>query len=62
LAAELSADRAVTATMQKVSNLILNINVYVRDMESGEIVQVLSARYPRQHGRVLEARPRLVHP
>jgi hypothetical protein len=33
MAAELGADRAVTGTVQKVSNLILNINVYLRDVD-----------------------------
>lgn len=43
LAEEVSADWAVTGTVQKVSNLILNINLYIRDVESGESVQVMSA-------------------
>jgi hypothetical protein len=43
LAAELSADWAVTSTIQKVSNLTLNMDIYVRDVESGELVQVTSA-------------------
>ena len=29
--------------MQKVSNLILNINIYVRDAETGDLVAAASA-------------------
>lgn len=43
LAAKAGASRSVTGTVQKVSNLILNINVYVRDVESGEMVKAASA-------------------
>ena len=38
LAAELGADVAVTGIVHKVSNLILNINLYMRDVESGSLV------------------------
>ena len=34
----LGADRTLTAWVQKVSNLILNINIQIRDVQSGEIV------------------------
>jgi hypothetical protein len=43
LAREVGADRSVTGTVQKVSNLILNINLYVRDARSGEMLDVMSA-------------------
>jgi hypothetical protein len=43
MAAELGADLAVTGFVQKVSNLILNINLYVRDVESGRLVEGYSA-------------------
>jgi hypothetical protein len=43
MAAELGADLAVTGVVQKVSNLILNINLYVRDVESGELIEGYSA-------------------
>jgi hypothetical protein len=43
LAQKLGADWAVTGTVQKVSNLILNINLYVRDVASGEMRQAVSA-------------------
>jgi hypothetical protein len=43
LAAELGADLAVTGVVQKVSNLILNINIYVRDVRSGKLVEGHSA-------------------
>jgi hypothetical protein len=43
LAAELGADLAITGVVQKVSNLILNINIYVRDVRSGKLVEGHSA-------------------
>ena len=38
LAAELDADYALTAVVQKTSNLILSISVYLRDAGTGELV------------------------
>lgn len=43
LAQKLGADLAITGMVQKVSNLILNINLYLRDAHSGKTVAVLSA-------------------
>ena len=43
LAAHLGADLAVTGTVQKVSNLILNINIYIQDVATGNVVQRASA-------------------
>ncbi len=43
LAAELGSDVAVTAEVQKVSNLILTINIYVRDAASGELLRLGNA-------------------
>ena len=43
IARELGADQALTGVVQKVSNLILNINLYLRDAESGEMLKVMSA-------------------
>jgi hypothetical protein len=43
MAAELGADLAVTGVVQKVSNLILNINLYVRDAKTGKLVEGYSA-------------------
>ena len=43
LASELGAELAVTGVVQKVSNLILNINIYVRDVASGKLVEGHSA-------------------
>jgi Protein of unknown function (DUF2380) len=43
LAQQLGADLAITGVVQKVSNLILNINIYVRDVHSGRVVAVMSA-------------------
>lgn len=42
IARELGAALAITGTVQKVSNLILNINLYVRDAETGERRRVMS--------------------
>jgi hypothetical protein len=38
LAQKLGADFAVTGVVQKVSNLILNISIYIRDAHSGQLV------------------------
>jgi hypothetical protein len=43
LARELNADLEITGVVQKVSNLILNINVYLRDVHSGRLVAAASA-------------------
>jgi hypothetical protein len=42
-AQKLGADLAITGVVQKVSNVILNINIYVRDVHSGGVVAVVSA-------------------
>ena len=42
IAGGLGAQKAITGTVQKVSNLILNINLYVRDVETRELDQVMS--------------------
>ena len=43
IARGLGADLAITGTVQKVSNLILNINIYVRDASSGQRMRAMSA-------------------
>ena len=45
LARALGADLAVTGVVQKVSNLILNMNIYVRDAETGNLVAGASADF-----------------
>jgi hypothetical protein len=42
LARELGAKLAITGWVQKVSNLILNMNIAVRDAETGNLVTVMS--------------------
>ena len=42
MARELGAKISFTATVQKVSNLILNLNVFVRDAETGQPITALS--------------------
>jgi Protein of unknown function (DUF2380) len=42
LAQQLGADLEITGVVQKVSNLILNINVYLRDVPTGRLVAVAS--------------------
>jgi hypothetical protein len=41
-ARRLGADLAITGVVQKVSNLILNINIYLRDVHSGRLVTSMS--------------------
>jgi Protein of unknown function (DUF2380) len=42
-AQRLGADLVITGVVQKVSNLILNINIYLRDVHSGRLVTLASA-------------------
>ena len=41
-AQQLGADLAMTGVVQKVSNLILNINIYLRDVHTGALVTSMS--------------------
>ena len=43
LAQKLGADLVITGVVQKVSNLILNMNIYLRDVPTGGLVAVMSA-------------------
>jgi hypothetical protein len=43
LARQLGADLEITGVVQKVSNLILNMNPYLRDVHTGRLVAVASA-------------------
>ncbi len=43
LAQKVGADLSVTGVVQKVSNLILNMNVYIRDTHTGQMVDAASA-------------------
>ena len=42
IARTLGADRSIAGTVQKVSNLILNINIYMRDAATGELLDTMS--------------------
>lgn len=42
-AQQLGADLAMTGVVQKVSNLILNMNIYLRDVHTGRLVTSMSA-------------------
>jgi Protein of unknown function (DUF2380) len=43
LAEKLGAEIAITGVVQKVSNLIINLNIYLRDVRSGKLITVMSA-------------------
>jgi hypothetical protein len=43
LAAKAGATLSITGTVQKVSNLILNMSIYVRDVASGRVVAAMNA-------------------
>jgi Protein of unknown function (DUF2380) len=43
LAEKLRADIVVTGVVQKVSNLIINMNIYLRDVHSGKLMTVMNA-------------------
>lgn len=42
-AAELGADVEITGMVQKVSNLIINLNIYLRDVKTGNMITAASA-------------------
>jgi hypothetical protein len=44
-AQQLGADLAITGVVQKVSALILNMNIYLRDAHTGELIKVMSADF-----------------
>jgi hypothetical protein len=43
LAGQLGADLEITGLVQKVSNLIINLNIYLRDVKTGTMITVASA-------------------
>ena len=43
LAGHLGADLAITGLVQKVSNLIINLNIYLRDVKTGNMITAASA-------------------
>ena len=45
LAREVGADIALTGTVQKVSNLILNLNIYLRDAKDDRLLRAMSADF-----------------
>ena len=45
LAREVGADLSVTGVVQKVSNLILNMNIYVHDASTGQRVAAMSVSF-----------------
>jgi hypothetical protein len=44
-AQRIGADLAITGVVQKVSNLILNMNVYIRDAHTGHLITSMSADF-----------------
>jgi len=44
-AQQLGADIAITGVVQKVSALILNMNVYLRDAHTGQLIKAMSADF-----------------
>ncbi|WP_410050531.1 DUF3280 domain-containing protein [Bradyrhizobium sp. Bra78] len=43
LAGELGAELEITGMVQKVSNLIINLNIYLRDVKTGNMITAASA-------------------
>ena len=43
LAQQLNADFEITGVVQKVSNLIINLNIYLRDVKTGNMIMAASA-------------------
>jgi hypothetical protein len=44
-ARELGADLVITGVVQKVSALILNMNIYLRDAHTGQLIKAMSADF-----------------
>ena len=44
-AQQIGADLAITGQVQKVSALILNMNIYLRDAHTGQLIKVMSADF-----------------
>ena len=44
-AQRLGADIAITGVVQKVSALILNMNIYLRDAQTGQLIKAVSADF-----------------
>ena len=44
-AQRLGADIAITGVVQKVSALILNMNIYLRDAQTGQLIKAMSADF-----------------
>ena len=42
---QLGADIAITGVVQKVSALILNMNIYLRDAHTGQLIRAMSADF-----------------
>ena len=62
LAGRVGAELSITGTVQKVSNLILNMNIYVRDASSGATLAAMSADMRGNTDEVLVPHPRLADP
>src|SRR5262249_55435700 len=64
LARRIGAELAITGTVQKVSNLILNMNIYVRDASSGATIAAMSGNTDETWSRTLNwlVRNRLLAP
>src|SRR5262245_14759920 len=53
LARRIGGELAITGTVQKVSNLILNMNIYVRDASSGATIAAMSGNTDESWSRTL---------
>ena len=56
------ADLSITGTVQKVSNLILNMNIYIRDAASKKLIASRSADFRSNTDDSSVAHPRLYRP
>lgn len=45
LAQQIGADLAITGVVQKISNLILNMRIYLRDVHTGKLVTAMNADF-----------------
>ena len=48
-AQRIGADLVITGVMKKISTLILNLTIFVRDVHTGQLITGDECRFSRQH-------------
>ncbi len=58
-AERIGADLVITGVMKKVSTLILNLTIFVRDVHTGKLITAMNADFRGNTDEVLDARDEL---